>query len=214
MFKENLLSQFPKQLNAFLLNFEYDVSGLNLTELITHCKENKLTLSNFIFYENNIEYNDVLLCYVFLILSEENHPLLDENKDFLKSIISKSDIFNENNVSKNLESKINSVKYDILNESEKTVNSDKRKEIMKSLVEDSVLDKRSIIYQCYFNPRDFLENTLPKLPNYFNKYYEILHKEDISNLDLFERTITKEQIDLLINKDITNILNFCTSYSI
>ena len=215
MFKDVFLNQFPKELNGFVLNFKEDIQMFYLDELIKYCEENKLIEDNFKFLPNEIEYNYVLMYFfLFSLIEDNNNILFLENKLLLKKIILDSILFKEENVAKNLKNAINVTKNNIISNVSNISEQNERTKIMNSLVVDSVLDKNSLVYQLYSNPLNFIENILPLLPNHFNKYYEKLIKEEKDNLDILNRNITKEQVDILIAMEVNNILEFCTNYEI
>lgn len=211
MFQQILKNQFPKEVNGFIINFPKEVKGFNIDELNEYCENKLLNKENFTFTEDKVYYSIVFLFYVMLILSNKStSENVKKNKDFLIDMLEKSSIFDNDTVSKSFENSMKRKKSEIIDHV-KELNEEEKKSVMKFLIQDSIFDKQSITYQLYINPLNFLKNILPQLEEHYNKYYNILKEEE--NLEnVLDRTITKEQVDILVSKDLSNIIEFSALY--
>lgn len=213
MLNDLISIQFTEELKCFILNKEQDVENFNLCEFIDYCSKNKLVKENYQFIENVIDFKSILLNFFMLEISSGDTELFKSNKKFLKDIILSNNLFNIENVKNNFNIEKNNKQKEVLEEINDINDPKERKKEMMYLLSDSIFDQSSLTYQLYSNPINYIENILPNLRNHFNKYYNVLKESVDKTGNILDREITREQIDILISKEISNIIKFCCSYN-
>lgn len=213
MLNDLMSIQFPEELKCFIINKEKDIKDFNLCELIDYCSKNKLVKENYQFIENVIDFKSILLNYFILEISSGNNELFISNKKFLRDLILSNNLFNIENVKNNFNMEKNNKQEEVLKEVKEIEDSKERKKEMMYLLSDSIFDQSSLTYQLYSNPINYIENILPNLRNHFNNYYNVLKDNIDETENILDREITREQIDILISKEISNIVKFCCKYN-
>lgn len=194
----------PKELEAFVLNLKNEIKSFNLLEFGDYASQNLLKKENFIFDSDKINYQLLLDSFLFLSLINKNGDIFSKNKIFLKELLEEFN-FSEKLINKIFEKNVEDTKNFIFNKVKDEVNCEIRQEKLLNLVKNTVLDKSSLISKIYNSPNEYI-NLIPKLRNYYLQYYKNLEIEE--EKPIYEQKFNKSQIDILLNRDLTNFMKF------